>query len=146
MTVFMYVDRPGLPIGRLFTPPEYFALDKAMMFSWEYNEGGFPLPSFMVRDRKGVMTQDRNRVGPDAPKWVVGKHQLHRECRVAMSYGKCILIWDKCNVFARYPWAACSIITVKETLTIISASWPRCGFIRQTSHVLLTYDTPHFFK
>ena len=68
MTVFMYVDRPGLPppgdpIGRLFTPPEYFALDKAMMFSWEYNEGDFPFPSFMVRDRKGVMTQDRNRVG-----------------------------------------------------------------------------------
>ena len=68
MTVFMYDERPelpppGNPFGRLFTHTENFVLDKAMMFSWEYNEGGFPLPSFMVRNRKGVMTQDRNRVG-----------------------------------------------------------------------------------
>ena len=40
------------------------------------------------------------------PKWVVGKHQVHREGRVARLYGKSILIWDKCEVFARYPNSA----------------------------------------
>ena len=39
-----------------------------------------------------------------------------------------------------------SFIAVKVNYNSISASWPGCGFIRQTVYVLMTYNIPHYFK